>query len=124
MVEGTPAPWHAGSAGSSSVLRHGRLYYRTCNDLKRCVEQHGILAAEKMRLLKWLELILPRVRGAKAALLQERCCMGAGVPFATESVLGKAPWELKAEHGKVFWLEWNEQRLMNMQREADALACS
>ena len=108
MLQGEPAPWHAGGAFSGPRLVLGRRFFVAVNDQARCDEQLSRLPVEKRRLMQWLQLMLHQIRER----VQEH---GPGIPPLS------APWCLAPQHGAVFWLKRHERKLSAMVREVEGL---
>lgn len=91
-------------------MMYGRQYYFTKQDEARCLEQLEVLGVERLRLHEWVQRTLHGVQATLLRLQEE------GV-----QVDGKEDWELTSCHGRLFWLQWHEQRLLDMMQNGTRL---
>lgn len=89
---------------------YGRQFFFAKQDEARCLEQLQVLAVERVRLHEWVKRTL---HGVRAALL--------GLQEEAVEIEGKEDWELTSRHGRLFWLQWHEQRLVGMMQDGNRL---
>lgn len=112
MLQGEPAPWHAGSQSSGVRLMFGRRSFMAFNDRQRCEEQLSVLPIERKRLVQWLEVMLQSVNERSRLIGEE-----LGVHVAGGS---SAPSRHGArQHGQLFWLQWHAGRLSMLLDEVE-----
>ena len=110
MLRGNPADWHVGGSSSGACLVYGRQFFFAKQDEARCLEQLQVLALERVRLHEWVQHTLDGVQGAVMRLQED------GV-----QIEGKEDWEFTSSHGRLFWLQWHEQRLLQMKQDGSRL---